>query len=315
MFLRYDKQPHQQLANIGHPGRPYTLEAVGGGYVPRMLCNDTLSGRPAIKQQDHSLRRPKFSIHGREETRSPHPERPLYNDMSTISLMSKAKLPSPAGEIYKREVRCPCSTSCDDTDTYLEHKRHCKIHTELQIATSISKRKPSETVANRPYSGFAITTIDSSMVVATEKDKQCPCGERFTNDMQRDSHLRYAKAHRGKSASVPNTKAAAPQKLPPPPARKETTDASLAASFAGLKLKSVEAQDKPSVAQFTCKCGDGFTSQAHLIQHRYDKARCAVRKAGGTKNKKSNTPRPQHQKDEYLDEAALFQKRQYSSAT
>jgi hypothetical protein len=247
--------------------------------------------------------------------------------MSTISLMSKAKLTQTVEVIDKREVFCPCKEVFENVRAYLQHKKHCKVHTELQIATPNSKRKPRKTALNMPNAASSPKSANSatgsvtatrnptSKVLATKKDKQCPCGERFTNDMQLASHLRYSATHRRKSASAPNVKSVALQSLPPPSAREKTTDASLVASLAGLKLNSVEVRAKPSVGPYSCRCGDGFASQAALDRHRQLMGRCAWPEGGEIKDKKFKTPRPQYQKDGYLEESVALLKLQYARVT
>ncbi|KAH7108867.1 hypothetical protein B0J11DRAFT_449437, partial [Dendryphion nanum] len=172
-------------------------------------------------------------------------------------------------------------------------------------SSSTSKGKPPDSVPFmvpqspptpiHPASGPVPGTIPSSML-SRALLFTCTCGHAFETQRVMDLHKRDSLFHKRQAEESPTGY--------------EQWDDSLVTSFASINLESVSIRIMPSVAGFSCICGSIFINQKALEQHKQDARRYAWQVKGGRREKKSKSPRPQYQKDEYLHDMAAVLARQ-----
>jgi len=192
-----------------------------------------------------------------------------------------------------KDKHCTCGKTFPNAKKLQHHLRYSKAHARTNGPSSRTAAPRPSVVQIGPPPG----TIPASML-STASFLHCTCGGRFETERvlalhKRDWHRRGIKTE----------------------TREDTSDAFLAASLAGLKLDAGAGQTQRSGGPYSCRCGDGFASQAELDRHRQIMGRCAWPEGGGLKTKKFKTPRPAYQKDEYLEDGAMLQKLQYASVT
>jgi hypothetical protein len=115
----------------------------------------------------------------------------------------------------------------------------------------------------------------------------CTCGHSFETQRILDLHKRDSIFH------------------------KQQWDDSIITSFASLNLGSQPTQVRASIARWKCICGRKFTNQAAFEHHARDNKQLALLDKGEGTARIFKMPRPQYQKDEYLQEMASCLTQQY----
>ncbi|KAH5120139.1 hypothetical protein HBI88_138170 [Parastagonospora nodorum] len=166
--------------------------------------------------------------------------------MSTIGLMSKTTMTYTVGTIVRLEVRCPCGTSYEDADTYLQHRRYCNLHTgqeNMPVASSHSKREPSKIVASLLDSGSPLKPVG------------CSCGRTFKNQRALHQHTSSSAVH--KKEPELRSDPVAPDQLV-----KSNPDTPLTTATRALAPTTASTSNN-----IQCACGKSFTNAKKLQNH------------------------------------------------
>lgn len=268
-------------------------------------CGRKFKNHHALRQHGRHCAVSKQDIN--KDSASSDPPQVLEVNSDADSVPAAGERPVPAAESIKKRHQCTCGQSFANEKALNKHLRYSKTHQfgkSGSSSASIDKRPGSlpftvpysHPTSIYPASGPVPGTIPSS-TLSQASLLTCTCGHAFETQRIMDLHKRDSLFHKRQSEDSE--------------IQYERLDDSLVSSFASMNLGSVPAPVIPSVARFACVCGGMFIDQKALERHKQHARRHAWPEKVEKRENKLATPRPQFQKEEYLDDMAAVLAWQY----